>query len=183
MGRDVTTSQYLALHWLCSPLIHHPALDLKERNGINHPAGHAARLPFPLRGSYGSRALHCLYREHLLADPLLASHGGWARAHGLIMNIEGLLCFSRVHRWKPKRSLRTPWLDGGGEGDAPGGQTLYLRWGTRPAGHLTATTPALAYTSPTRIPHAPLLFRLGNCIWKVYEEKQLLDVYTWLHEK
>lgn len=60
------TSQYLALHWLSSPLIHHPALDLKERNGINDPAGHTARLPFPLRGPGGSQALHCLYQERFL---------------------------------------------------------------------------------------------------------------------
>lgn len=27
-------SQYLALHWLSSPLIHHPALDLKEQTAL-----------------------------------------------------------------------------------------------------------------------------------------------------
>lgn len=94
-GRDVPASQYLALHWLSSPLIHHPALDLKEWNGINHPAGHTARLPSPFAGSCGSRALRCLHQESFLVGSLCLLQGGLR------------------HTWKRKGSCASPTGTGG----------------------------------------------------------------------
>lgn len=94
-GRDVPASQYLALHWLSSPLIHHPALDLKERNGINHPAWHTARLPGPFGGSCGSLALCCLCQECFLVGSLCLVEGGLR------------------HTWKTKGSCASPTGTGG----------------------------------------------------------------------
>lgn len=69
----------------------------------------------------------------LLRDPLVVPHGGWAQVHRLIVKKEGLLCFSHIHRWKPKRSLRTPSLDDDEGEDASEGRTLYIScWASPP---------------------------------------------------
>lgn len=111
-GRDVPASQYLGLHWLNSPLIHHPALDLKERNGINHPAGHTARLPSPCGGSYVSP----LPLPGVFPCGILVPLGGWAQVY---VKKEELLCFSLL--WKPKTSPRTPSVDAEDIAEGPSG--------------------------------------------------------------
>jgi len=89
-GHNATAPQYLAPRWLCSPLTHHPALDLKERNGINHPAGHAARLPFPVRGSHGSALPPFSISWRILSLHLREGSSGI----GADWESKGLSCFS-----------------------------------------------------------------------------------------
>lgn len=107
-------SQYLALRWLSSPLTHHPALDLKERNGVNHPQ--RANASRPLR-----RALRL--SGSLLPPPGMLPCGilSLSLEEGQLAPMvekEGLLHFFCKHRWKPKRPLRKPSLDKERE-DAP----------------------------------------------------------------
>lgn len=160
-GRDVPASQYLALHWLSSPLIHHPALDLKERNRVNHPAAHTTTLPSPFRGPCGSQAL--LPLPGVFPWRILVPCGGWARPH---VKKEGLLCFSHQHRWQGKTPPRTPTADDG-EDTAEG------RSGTFPAGTATPHSDH-SCTCPQLRPHMLPWFSdtwLDKCTGRVYNQK------------
>lgn len=157
-GRDVPASQYLALHWLSSPLIHHPALDLKERNGINHPAGHTARLPSPFAGPCGSQALRGLYQECFLVESLCLMEGG-------------LRC-----TWKRKGSCASPTGTGGSPRDPQEPPQLMMKKTTLLKDdlgqqHLAMTTPASHLWSHT-LPWFSDTW-LDKCIGRVYNQKWL----------
>lgn len=107
-----------------------------------------------------------------LRDPLLVPLGGWAQVHGVVVKKEGLLCFSHIHRWKPKRSPRTPSLDDD-EDDIAEGQTLYKScWASAPYSDHSCIYLRLAELGS----HTLLWFsdvRLGKRIWRVYNQKWL----------
>lgn len=156
-GRDVPASQYLGLHWLNSPLIHHPALDLKEWNGINHSAGHTTRLPSPCGGSY----VFPLPLPGVFPCGILVPLGGWAQVY---VKKEELLCFSLL--WKPKTSPRTPSVDAEDTAEGPSGT---LPAGTAiPHSDHSCTCPHLRSHTLPQFSDA----WLDKCIGRVYNQKR-----------
>lgn len=119
----------------------------KRTNGINHPAGHAARLPSPVRGSCGSRALRCLYQECFLVGSLCLVEGGLRHT----WKTKGSLCFSHGHMWKPKTSPRIPcrWW---------GRHCWRTIWDTSCWDSNTSQWPLL-HLPTSQISHASLVFR------------------------